>query len=85
MPVGSSKRLANIIRLNRGVLNLPYVTGQVVPPVLSFSLGSLGFLTKFSFEDHPKTLSRVFGEEGVTVGLRVRFEGTCLNLFSSLP
>lgn len=48
---------------------------NVVPPVLSFSLGSLGFLTKFDFADHPKTLARMFGEDGVTVGLRVRFEG----------
>jgi NAD+ kinase len=45
--------------------------------VLAFSLGSLGFLTKFDFEQYPVTLSRAF-EEGITVNLRLRFEATVM-------
>jgi NAD+ kinase len=50
---------------------------RIVPPVLAFSLGSLGFLTKFDFEQFPVTLSRAF-EEGITVNLRLRFEATVM-------
>lgn len=50
---------------------------RVVPPVLAFSLGSLGFLTKFDYEHYPQTLSRAF-EEGITVNLRLRFEATVM-------
>ncbi|KAL2912295.1 NADH kinase pos5 [Polyrhizophydium stewartii] len=32
-----------------------------VPPILSFSLGSLGFLLPFDFSDHAIALSRMFG------------------------
>jgi NAD+ kinase len=45
--------------------------------VLSFSLGSLGFLTKFDFNKYPETLTRAF-EEGITVSLRLRFEATVM-------
>ena len=31
---------------------------RIVPPVLSFALGSLGFLTKFDYDGFPKTLTR---------------------------
>ncbi|KAK9472394.1 ATP-NAD kinase-like domain-containing protein [Dipodascopsis tothii] len=47
---------------------------QIVPPVLAFSLGSLGFLTNFSFHDYQNHLNRVF-ERGIKVNLRMRF--TC--------
>ena len=50
---------------------------RIVPPVLSFALGSLGFLTKFDYSDFPQTLSTAF-REGVTVSLRLRFEGTVM-------
>jgi NAD+ kinase len=40
--------------------------------VLAFSLGSLGFLTKFDFELYPQSLSRAF-EDGIT-----RFEATIM-------
>ncbi|CAP72934.1 uncharacterized protein PODANS_2_3590, partial [Podospora anserina S mat+] len=36
-----------------------------------------GFLTKFDFEDHEEILGGAFGE-GVTVSLRLRFEGTVM-------
>ena len=41
---------------------------------MSFALGSLGFLTKFDFEDHQGMLKKAVGK-GVSVGLRLRFEG----------
>lgn len=40
-------------------------------------MGSLGFLTKFDFDSYPDTLSQV-ANEGVTVSLRLRFEGTVM-------
>ncbi|KAK4658080.1 hypothetical protein QC762_203590 [Podospora pseudocomata] len=59
------------------VLYASWLFQRIVPPVLSFALGSLGFLTKFDFEDHEEILGGAF-EEGVTVSLRLRFEGTVM-------
>ncbi|EFR04637.1 hypothetical protein MGYG_07644 [Nannizzia gypsea CBS 118893] len=59
------------------VLYASWLFQRVVPPVLSFSLGSLGFLTKFDFDDYKETLKRAF-TEGVTVSLRLRFECTVM-------
>lgn len=42
-----------------------------VPPVMSFSLGSLGFLTTFQFEDFRDTLGVVL-EKGIRTNLRMR-------------
>jgi len=50
---------------------------RIVPPVISFALGSLGFLTKFDFDSYKPTLNRAFNE-GITVSLRLRFEGTVM-------
>lgn len=50
---------------------------RIVPPVLSFSLGSLGFLTKFDYSGFRETLTTAF-RDGVTVSLRLRFEGTVM-------
>ena len=50
---------------------------RVVPPVLSFALGSLGFLTKFDYDTFRETLSQTF-EHGVTVSLRLRLEATVM-------
>jgi len=50
---------------------------KVVPPVMSFALGSLGFLTKFDFDDFPNILTRAF-DEGVALSLRLRVEGTVM-------
>lgn len=50
---------------------------RIVPPVLSFSMGSLGFLTKFDFDQYQSTLTRAF-KDGITVSLRLRFEGTVM-------
>lgn len=59
------------------VLYASWLFQRIVPPVLSFALGSLGFLTKFDFGDFRKTLTGAFNE-GVTVSLRLRFEGTVM-------
>ncbi|KAI9847655.1 MAG: hypothetical protein M1838_000801 [Thelocarpon superellum] len=59
------------------VLFASWLFQKIVPPVLSFSLGSLGFLTKFDYNDYPTTLSKAFNE-GITVSLRLRFEGTVM-------
>ncbi|TGZ80486.1 putative NAD kinase [Ascodesmis nigricans] len=59
------------------VLYASWLFQRVAPPTLSFSLGSLGFLTKFDFDHHEQTLTRAFNE-GVTIGLRLRFEGTVM-------
>ena len=40
-------------------------------------MGSLGFLTRFDYNAYPKTLTRAFND-GITVSLRLRFEGTVM-------
>ncbi|KAH0161306.1 ATP-NAD kinase, partial [Aureobasidium melanogenum] len=50
---------------------------RIVPPVLSFAMGSLGFLTKFDFARYTSILPRAFND-GITVSLRLRFEGTIM-------
>ncbi len=57
------------------VLYTSWLFQRVVPPVLSFNLGSLGFLTNFSFDEYKTCLGRVMGESGMRVNLRMRF--TC--------
>lgn len=47
---------------------------RIVPPVISFALGSLGFLTNFQFQEFPKHMNKVL-ERGVRANLRMRF--TC--------
>jgi NAD+ kinase len=59
------------------VLYASWLFQRVVPPVLSFALGSLGFLTKFDFNQYEDTLTRAF-RDGVTISLRLRFEGTIM-------
>ena len=49
----------------------------MVPPVLSFALGSLGFLTTFDYEEFRDTLTAAF-RDGIAVSLRLRFEGTIM-------
>lgn len=57
------------------VLFTSWLFQRIVPPVLSFSLGSLGFLTNFEFEKYKQHLHRIMGDEGMRVNLRMRF--TC--------
>ncbi|KAL2757152.1 hypothetical protein ACRALDRAFT_1062749 [Sodiomyces alcalophilus JCM 7366] len=57
------------------VLFTSWLFQRIVPPVLSFSLGSLGFLTGFEFEKYKEHLYRIMGDDGMRVNLRMRF--TC--------
>ncbi|KIW03745.1 uncharacterized protein PV09_05052 [Verruconis gallopava] len=59
------------------VLYASWLFQRIVPPVLAFSMGSLGFLTKFDFDHYPDTITRA-ACDGVTVALRLRFEGTIM-------
>lgn len=59
------------------VLYSSWLFQRVVPPVLSFAMGSLGFLTKFDFNEYQSTLEKAF-TDGVTISLRLRFEGTVM-------
>ena len=59
------------------VLYASWLFQRVVPPVMSFALGSLGFLTKFNYDLFRPILTRAF-HEGVTVSLRLRFEATVM-------
>ena len=59
------------------VLYASWLFQRIVPPVLSFALGSLGFLTKFDYDDYQDTLTKAF-RDGVLVSLRLRFEGTVM-------
>ncbi|OGM47278.1 NAD+ kinase Utr1 [Aspergillus bombycis] len=57
------------------VLFTSWLFQRIVPPVLCFSLGSLGFLTNFEFENYKQHLNAVMGDVGMRVNLRMRF--TC--------
>lgn len=57
------------------VLFTSWLFQRVVPPILSFSLGSLGFLTNFEFNRYKEHLDKVMGEDGMRVNMRMRF--TC--------
>jgi NAD+ kinase len=57
------------------VLFTSWLFQRIVPPILSFSLGSLGFLTNFEFDMYKEHLDRIMGEAGMRVNLRMRF--TC--------
>lgn len=46
-----------------------------VPPVIPFSLGSLGFLTPFSFENYKPTLEHILSK-GTRLHMRMRFRAT---------
>ncbi|KAL8916646.1 MAG: hypothetical protein Q9208_008405 [Pyrenodesmia sp. 3 TL-2023] len=57
------------------VLYTSWLFQRIVPPILSFSLGSLGFLTNFEFSSYETHLNRIMGDHGMRVNLRMRF--TC--------
>ncbi|KAG6378114.1 hypothetical protein JVT61DRAFT_13799 [Boletus reticuloceps] len=56
------------------VLFTSWLFQRVVPPVLPFALGSLGFLTNFDFADHQAVVDSAI-DAGIRVNLRMRF--TC--------
>lgn len=53
------------------VLYVSNIFQKNVPPVMSFSLGSLGFLTNFEFENYDKSIEKVFTKK-ITAKLRMR-------------
>ena len=57
------------------VLFTSWLFQRIVPPILSFSLGSLGFLTNFQYADYKTHLNSLMGDRGMRVNLRMRF--TC--------
>jgi NAD+ kinase len=57
------------------VLFTSWLFQRIVPPILSFSLGSLGFLTNFEFAQYQPALDKIMSETGMRVNLRMRF--TC--------
>lgn len=57
------------------VLFTSWLFQRIVPPVMSFSLGSLGFLTNFQFNQYKHQLDRIMGDSGMRVTMRMRF--TC--------
>lgn len=57
------------------VLYCSWLFQRTVPPVIPFSLGSLGFLTPFMFSRYKETLSSVL-ENGMHVNMRMRFSAT---------
>ncbi|RDA84765.1 hypothetical protein CP532_0990 [Ophiocordyceps camponoti-leonardi (nom. inval.)] len=66
------------------VLYASWLFQRIVPPVLSFALGSLGFLTKFDFDEFAPTLDSALNK-GVTVSLRLRFETTIMRSIRKKP
>ncbi len=56
------------------VLFTSWLFQRIVPPVLPFALGSLGFLTNFDFAQYKETMDKVI-DDGIRVNLRMRF--TC--------
>ncbi|CAI5758270.1 unnamed protein product [Candida verbasci] len=56
------------------VLYVSNLFQKIVPPVLSFALGSLGFLTNFKFDEYKERMNHCI-DSGVKANLRMRF--TC--------
>lgn len=57
------------------VLFASWLFQRIVPPVLPFALGSLGFLTNFNFENYQNVMTSAL-DDGIRVNLRMRFTAT---------
>lgn len=57
------------------VLFCSWLFQRIVPPVMPFALGSLGFLTNFDFKDYKRVLKSAL-DTGIRVNLRMRFTAT---------
>jgi NAD+ kinase len=64
------------------VLYTSWLFQRIVPPVLPFALGSLGFLTNFDFVDHQTVMDSVI-DSGIRVNLRMRFTCTVFRSVSA--
>ncbi|QDS76093.1 hypothetical protein FKW77_006217 [Venturia effusa] len=67
------------------VLYTSHLFQRIVPPILSFSLGSLGFLTNFEFRQFKESLTSIMGDEGMRVNLRMRFTCTVYRASAADP
>lgn len=67
------------------VLFTSWLFQRIVPPILSFSLGSLGFLTNFEFDQYKEALSKILGDAGMRVNLRMRFTCTVYRYQKNAP
>lgn len=63
------------------VLYTSWLFQRIVPPVLPFALGSLGFLTNFDFADHQTAMDNVL-DSGIRVNLRMRFTCTVYRAYN---
>lgn len=57
------------------VLFASWLFQRIVPPIIPFALGSLGFLTNFDYADHQTVLDEAI-KRGVRINLRMRFNCT---------
>jgi NAD+ kinase len=64
------------------VLFTSWLFQRIVPPVLPFALGSLGFLTNFDFADHQAVMDSAI-DSGIRVNLRMRFTCTVYRAVSN--
>jgi NAD+ kinase len=67
------------------VLFTSWLFQRIVPPILSFSLGSLGFMTNFEFNQYKESLSKIMGDAGMRVNLRMRFTCTVYRYQKQAP
>ncbi|KAI8975896.1 hypothetical protein BD414DRAFT_467649 [Trametes punicea] len=63
------------------VLFTSWLFQRIVPPVLPFALGSLGFLTNFDFANYQKVMDNAI-DNGIRVNLRMRFTCTVYRAIS---
>lgn len=83
---GSSPHLFDFVVTLGGdgtVLFTSWLFQRIVPPVLPFALGSLGFLTNFDFAQH-RTVMESAIESGIRVNLRMRFTCTVYRAVNQL-
>ncbi|KAG0376698.1 hypothetical protein BGX24_007345 [Mortierella sp. AD032] len=56
------------------VLYTAWMFQQRVPPIVAFHLGSLGFLTNFSFDSYKPTMTNIIRGEGMNLNIRMRLQ-----------
>ncbi|KAG9066565.1 hypothetical protein KI688_012473 [Linnemannia hyalina] len=56
------------------VLYTTWMFQKRVPPIVAFHLGSLGFLTNFSFDSYRPTMSNIIRGEGMNLNIRMRLQ-----------
>eukprot|EP00835_Amoeboradix_gromovi_P003914 NODE_278_length_11936_cov_0.473644.p3 type:complete len:331 gc:universal NODE_278_length_11936_cov_0.473644:6810-5818(-) len=56
------------------VLYASWMYQRVVPPIIAFHLGSLGFLTVFNFNEHNEIMNKIWSGTGVKVSMRMRLQ-----------